>query len=211
MTRHAVSVVLVCAGIAASRPAPGATKVALIGHFDQSPGAHLLRWIAPAVARIFRPGGVALDWYADRGSVPDSTGAVLDVWFHGDCRRSETSAQLDAPAYPVRLGWVVAVDGRIGHDISIDCTAIMRVAGEAAVSAMHRGLLDAIFVRLLERVLGHEVLHVLLGSAGHGTSELTLARIEPGVWEQVGRLTPAEIREIRELYGKADLVRLGRH
>jgi len=175
------------------------TTVALVAHFEGPSGQQVLHWIAPMIAEVFRPAGLSLEWYTAPDGVPANAARTLAVWFHGDCwPMAAGEFQRLLPA-PVRLGWVLSHDGHIGADIEVDCTLVMRVAAEAQ-SSTNRTLSCAAFLRLMERVVSHELMHVLLMSAGHGTSDCTRARLQPSEWRRIGHLTHSELDLLRELY-----------
>jgi hypothetical protein len=192
---------LVCSGLAPGHPLTTDATVALVAHFERPPGQHILYWIAPIIAEVFRPAGLSLEWYATRDAAPENAARTLDVWFHGDCRptaaREFWSPSLDS----VHLGWVLSHDGHIAEDIFVDCAVVMQFAAEARSRTTNRALSDVMFLRLVERVVAHELLHVLLMSAVHGASDFTSPRLHASDWRRIGRLTHAEVQSLRRLYG----------
>jgi len=83
VTWDAVSVLLVCTGLAQCHPVT--TTVALVPHFEKPLGQHILRWLEPMIDKVFRPAGLSLAWYENRRDAPANTARTLDVWFHGNC------------------------------------------------------------------------------------------------------------------------------
>lgn len=205
MTRHAVYMLLVCTGVAPSHPLMTNTTVALVAHFERSSGQRVLHWIGPMIAQVFRPAGLSLEWYTSPDDVPANAARTLAVWFHGDCWPMAAPEFQGLLRTPVRLGWVLSHDGHIGADIEVDCALVMRVAAEAQ-SGTNGALPCAAFLRLMERVVSHELMHVLLMSPGHGTSDCTRAHLQPSEWRRIGRLTHAEVDLLRKLYRPEALV-----
>jgi len=208
MIRRAAYMLLLCRSLAPGRPLTATTSVALIAHFERPPGQHLLNWIAPTIAEVFRPAGLSLAWHTAPENVPVKAARTLHVWFHGDCWPMAALEFRGSSHARVRLGWVLSHDGHIGPDIEVDCALVMQVAA-AAQSSTNRMLSYVAYLRIMERVVSHELMHVLLMSAGHGVSDCTRARLEASEWRRIGHLTQAEANILQELYGPKESVLWG--
>jgi hypothetical protein len=77
----------------------------------------------------------------------------------------------------------------------------MQLAANAQTITTNRPLLDCVFLRLMEHVVAHELLHVLLMSARHGGSEFSRPQMAASDWSRIGRLTDVEVHLLRQLYG----------
>jgi hypothetical protein len=199
VTRHAVSLLFLCAGLAFGGSFPDAT-VALVAHFETSSGPRILVRIAAETAAFFRPAGLSLEWYPSREAAPANAARTLDVWFHGDCWPPDWQSS-GMPPGSTRLGWVRSEHGRIVREISVDCSLVMRFAAAARHSSTSSTLLDLVYTRFMERVVGHELLHVLLMSPQHGRSDFTRPRLYASDWRRIGSLTRAEVQSLRQRYG----------
>jgi hypothetical protein len=152
------------------------------------------------IADVFRPAGLSLEWYGSPQDVPANTAHTIDVWFHGSCWPMTIRAW-STPLDAARLGWVVALNGHIPETIAVDCAQVMHLAADAKNANTNKALLDVAFLRLMERVVTHELLHVLLMTRGHGSSEFSRPRMQASDWRAMGHLTTSEIRSLRQLYG----------
>jgi hypothetical protein len=153
------------------------------------------------VAEVFRPAGISLEWYKSRGAAPANAARTLDVWFQGDCWPMTVRAFWGPRLDSVRLGWVLSQDGHIAGHIIIDCALVMQFAAEAQSAPENRAVLDVVFLRFVERVVAHELLHVLLMSASHSSSDFSSPRMHASDWRRIGHLTQAEVQLLRRLYG----------
>jgi hypothetical protein len=153
------------------------------------------------IAEVFHPAGLSLEWYKSRDAAPANAARTLDVWFHGDCWPIPAREFWRSPLNSVRLGWVHSQNGHIAGDISVDCAVVMQLVAEARSATTNRAVLDLVLLRLVERVVAHELLHVLLMSASHGSSDFSSPRLQISDWGRIGRLTHAEIQSLRQLYG----------
>jgi len=201
VTWDAVSVLLVCTGLAQCHPVTTSRTVALVPHFEKPLGQHILRWLEPMIAEVFRPAGLSLAWYENRRDAPANSARTLDVWFHGNCWPTPARVSRGSPLDSLRMGWVLSRDGRIAEDVNVDCAVVMQLAANAQTITTNRPLLDCVFLRLMEHVVAHELLHVLLMSASHGGSEFSRPQMAASDWRQIGRLTDVEVHLLRELYG----------
>jgi hypothetical protein len=200
VTRDAVFVLLVCTGLAQGHPLTTSATIALVPHFEKPSGRHILHQLAPMVAEVFRPAGLSLEWYENPRAAPANTARTLDVWFHGNCWLMPAEVFWNSPPASLRLGWVVSRGGHIAADINIDCAVVMQLAAKAQTVTTNRPLLGLVFLRLMERVVAHELLHVLLMSASHGDSELRRPQMSASDWRRIGCLTDAEVQLLRKFY-----------
>jgi hypothetical protein len=149
---------------------------------------------------VFRPAGLSVAWYENRRYAPANTARILDVWFHGNCWPMPAEVPRGSPLQSLRMGWVLSRDGRIAEDINVDCAVVLHLAANAQTIATNRPLLDLVFLRLMEHVVAHELLHVLLMSASHGGTEFSRPRLAASDWRRIGRLTDVEVHLLRQLY-----------
>jgi hypothetical protein len=201
VTRDAVFMLLVCSSLAPGCSLTTNANVALVPHFERPLGEHILPWIAPMIAEVFRPAGLSFEWYKNRDAAPANAARTLDVWFHGDCWPMAARKPWGSPLDSVRLGWVHSQNGHIAEDIIVNCALVMQFAAEARSATTNRAVLDLVFLRLVERVVAHELLHVLLMSASHGSSDFSSPRMQVSDWRRIGRLTHTEVQSLRQLYG----------
>jgi hypothetical protein len=199
--RNVLFLLLLCAGVAPGSSFPTDATIALVPHFDATPVPEILRQIAPPIAAAFRPAGLSVEWYPSRAAAPANAARTLDIWFHGDCQ--PLSGPMVEPRLQgvLRLGWVHSDHGRIAGEIVIDCPLVMGFAIHARNASTTTPQLSLVYERLLERVVGHELLHVLLMTATHGKSDFTHAQLYASDWRRNGQLTHAEIQSLRQWYG----------
>jgi hypothetical protein len=174
--------------------------VALVAHFEKPFERAILHQLAPMIAEVFRPAGLSLEWYESRRAVPTNTLRTVDLWFHGTCVPIPAQVPWNSPLNALRLGWVVSRDGRIGDEINVNCAVVMQLAANAQTITTNRPLFGLVFVRLMEHVVSHELLHVLLMHAAHGTSEFSRPHLRASDWRRLGGLTDAEVELLRRLY-----------
>jgi hypothetical protein len=196
-----VFVLFVCGVLAQGRPSKTSATIALVPHFEMPSGDRLIHWLAPMIAQVFRPAGLSLEWYDNREAVPANIVRTLDVSFHGTCwPMSARSSRISSLSFG-RLGWVFSHDGQIADEVAVDCAQVMHLAADARNTTTDGPLLELVYLRLMERVMAHELLHVLLLSRGHGRSEFSRPRMQASDWRGIGHLTTSELRSLRQLYG----------
>lgn len=199
MMRNAGFLLFICAGVAPGSLFSADATIALVTHFETDSGPEILRQIAAPIAAAFRPAGLSIEWYPSRDAAPASAARTLDVWFHGDCS-SSIDRPVEAAHGTIRLGWVHSDHGRIAGEITVDCPLVRGFAAQARSVSGSVPQLSLMYTRFLERVVGHELLHVLMMSGAHGKSDFSHAQLYASDWRRAGELTHAEIQSLRQWY-----------
>lgn len=152
--------------------------------------------LSEEVARLLAPGGITVEFYP--------LAAVIHL---GIANRLVTArlqrctllpANKQSPLELVPLAWVTSTDGEVLSTIHVDCGLVGSQVGSATVWTQ-QGLAQSLMGRALARVLLHELLHILTGTAEHTGTRLfsnTMSLqtlIEPGLG-----LEPRDIGLLRE-------------
>jgi hypothetical protein len=140
--------------------------------FEHHPSRHYLQQIQRDVEQIFHPSRLDLRWQVmKKGVQPDSFSRVVVVQVRGRCGFGRVGELLPGREPHVRLGWTAVNDGEVIPHVTIDCDQIAAAIGAARSQGFPRATLPVLYHRLITRVIAHELMHALLASADHNSSD----------------------------------------
>ena len=157
------------------------------------------RTLGKAVEQIFAPAGVELHWQLlDGRQPPGEFDRAVVIEMRGSCTPWR---QQEPPAGSERLtlGWTRIEDGAVIPFCMVDCDAIARSL--ARPSSMTGGAAGAYtrYWQLAARVLAHELMHALLRSAEHYSSDCLRSPLRAVDLASPARLKPAETAALRRI------------
>lgn len=173
--------------------------VGVLLRFDGKPSADLVKQIRLQVEYIFRPAGLDLHWEMFDGEQRSGEYDEMVLIEMRGCTAPAASEPRQLPGPQVQLGWTFVTDGKVMSRLVVDCNAVAAVAGEARRLNLAGDLFArATFLRLLARVIGHEMLHALLATREHGNSSYTRAQLRAADLLAAPRLSADEVRRLHE-------------
>lgn len=184
-----------------AKPAPEflPPTVGILLRFDRPPGTLFLKALRRELEYIFQPAGLDLRWEVlDGTTVSGSYNRVVLVEMHGHCNPSGVRELHHAPQPNVPLGWTIVNDGEVISRVAVDCDAIGGLASEMRGRFTNSLMVERIFLRVLGRVVGHEMLHALLATPDHHNSPYTRAHLRAADVLAVPRLSSDEVSRLRE-------------
>ncbi|HYM11480.1 MAG TPA: hypothetical protein VEU62_12150, partial [Bryobacterales bacterium] len=152
---------------APAKPAPEflPPTVGVLLRFQRPPGNIFVKEIRREVEYIFQPAGLDLRWEVLDGSrVTGAYNRVVLVEMRGHCNPSAIRDPREFPGPNVPLGWTIVNDGEVISRVDVDCDAIGGLASAMRGRLPNSLLVERIFLRVLGRVMGHEMLHALLAT-----------------------------------------------
>jgi hypothetical protein len=185
--------------------APGAVSgldrrpvVGILVDFEQKPAPEFLKQVRSEVEHFFRPSGVRLEWHTKVGKGMGTFDRVVRITVRGRCGISYAGKQ-GLEEGVVHLGWTVFEDGEATSQVVVDCDRIAQIAGHTLGWYGNPGMLYLHYIRLAGRVVGHEMLHVLLDTSAHSDSDLNRRVLRLDDLRREARLAPLEIEQLRRL------------
>ncbi len=177
MTRPIITAFLLCSvpSVAATPPVSPEYLPPTVGvmlSFEHQPPRHYLQQIQQDVAQIFRPSRLDLHWQVMQGGVqPDSFSRAVVVEVRGRCGFGRVAEVTPSHEPHVRLGWTAVNDGEVIPHVTVDCDQIAAAIAGARSQGFPRPTLPVLYHRLIARVLAHELMHALLRSTDHNSSD----------------------------------------
>lgn len=168
--------------------------------FEHQPPRHYLQQIQRDVAQIFRPSRLDLHWQVmQEGVQPDSYSRAVVVEVRGRCGFGRVGELTPSHEPHVRLGWTAVSDGEVIPHVTMDCDQIAATIAGARTQGFQRGTLPELYHRLTTRVLAHELLHALLRSADHNSSDCLKSRLRlVDLWAPA-RLNAHNLQALRDV------------
>lgn len=146
-------------------PALYGADLTVVLDFETSHSARSVAEMKAETEKLLTASGVRVDWRSFNAFVAgESFPNLAVVKFKGQCEL--TPIVPPAPENGAPLGFTYRLDGRITPFSEVECDRIRGILGEARVAAAGRER-DLMYGRALGRVLAHELLHILSGSAAH--------------------------------------------
>ena len=141
--------------------------IRLYHQFQQEPPAAVLESLEADLDEIMFPVGLSLEWR----SLAVNTGReasveLVVIHFNGECDANDFQPIY---GYPGPLGWTHVNDGEILPFIGINCDGI-RIFLQRRLLGFPEQARASTYRRAVARVLAHELYHVLLRTAKHGSS-----------------------------------------
>ncbi len=156
---------------------------------------------APAIAAMERetehilgPAGITIDWRIRGASSGETSGTLVLVRFNGRCILEPIGYLYDERG---PLAYTYSTDGAVQPFTEVACDQV--------VSSLRYGMLpgdyshaDEFFGRALGRVVAHELVHILTGEAGHGTTGVARRGLSPDrLAAPVLQLAPEDVERVR--------------
>lgn len=174
--------------------------VGVLLSFQHPPPGYYVQQFQRDVARIFRPSRLDLRWQIlDNNTQPGVYSRVVVVELRGRCgyNRLPTVAPNREPN--VRLGWTTWNDGEVIPHVTIDCDRIAAVISQARTQISNRLILPDLYQRLTARVMVHELMHVLLRSADHDSSDCLKTPLRLADFQTPPRLSVHNLQALRDV------------
>ena len=205
--RVAAAAVLFCwmAGAQGDPPPPNLAplKVGVMVWFEQPPQKDFLQQLRREVEEIFRPSGLDLTWELRDGKrQPGAYDRVVLLDFRGKCGSNRLDITHAASAAQPRLGGTMVHNGEVIPFAMVDCENMAAVVRSMHTQVAGKLLLPGIYNRLAGRVAAHELMHVLLRTTDHRSTDCMRPFLRATDLQFAARLTPAEIAALR-LAGRA--------
>jgi len=115
---------------------------------------------------VLQSSGVRLDWRMLGEDPYASYGDLVIMTFRGTCKY-EPAAPIDIDDEPGPLAMTHSVNGEIQPFGEVNCDRVVNSARNAMLGADY-GKADLLIGRALGRVVTHELVHMITGSAEHG-------------------------------------------
>ncbi len=161
----------------AALPAAGGSRVyelpvALYASFQQPAPAAVVDAMHAELGLILAPSGIRFEWRSlDNVSGSDVSSELAVLTFKGKCDvEGLTSRTVSDGA----LGWTHITDGVILPFADIDCDRI-RLFLQRELLFVPMAEREAVFGRALARVVAHELYHIFLRTAEHGSAGICKA------------------------------------
>jgi hypothetical protein len=117
----------------------------------------------------------------------------------GHCNPSAARGPYGAPGPKAPLGWTFINDGEVIPRVAVDCDAIGGLASKMRGRFTNSLMVERTFVRMLGRVVGHEMLHALLATPDHHNSAYTRAHLRSADLAGTPRLSSEEASRLRQV------------
>lgn len=140
--------------------------VALYARFEQQPPAGATETLQRELHTILAPVGFDFEWRYANDTSNEVWADLAVVTFKGHCAAGDLvhGERFAGGA----LGWTHVSDGRILPFAEIDCDRIGAFLG-ARLFVLPRRFQEKIFQRAIARVAAHELYHVFIQTAAHGS------------------------------------------
>ena len=168
--------------------------------FQHPPPAYYLQRIRRDVAEIFRPAKLDLHWQLmEHGVQPASFSRAVVVEVRGRCGFGRVGEATPSQGPRVRLGWTAVNDGEVIPHVTMDCDQIAATIAGARSQGFQRQILPDLYHRLSTRVLAHELLHALLRSADHNSSDCLKSPLRLVDLRMPARLSAHNLQALRDI------------
>ncbi|MBI3695241.1 MAG: hypothetical protein HY238_10440, partial [Acidobacteria bacterium] len=179
-----------------------ATRVGVMVSFDQPPNKDFLKQLRREVQEIFRPSGLDLTWEIRGKTRPSTYHRVILLDFRGRCGSNRLDDTHRASAGRERLGGTMVSDGEVIPFVVVDCDAMAVLVQSMRTQVASKLFLPGIYNRLAGRVTAHELMHALLRTTDHHSTDRMRPFLRASDLLSEARLTPTEIAALR-LAGRA--------
>lgn len=191
------------AGVVAAAPPPAvpSPQVAVLLSFQNRAVPDLVEQVRREVDGIFSPAGLTLVWQSDPpGFPPGPEQEIVRVEMRGNCRLS----LVEGFAAPFRgraaLGWTRIHNGRVLPESAVECDQIARAMQSLSHQVRNRALLQRLYIKLVGRVMAHELMHALLRTADHHLAFNLEAPLRPADLLEPVRLLPFQIAALQQAH-----------
>jgi hypothetical protein len=140
-----------------------AASLSIVLDFEIAPATQSVVEMKREFERILKPSGITFDYKTRREAEQVESENLVVVRFTGHCVLKPTAQPVESGA----LGISYIVDGSVQPFGEVDCERVTRAVSSAMAAAdYHRS--DELLGRALGRILAHEIVHMLSGTAVHG-------------------------------------------
>ena len=184
-------------------PDLAAIRVGVMVSFDHSPQKNFPQQLRREVEEIFRPAGLNFVWeLRDGNTQPGTYDRVVLLDFRGWCGSDRPNDAPVASTAHQRLGGAVVSDGEVTPFIQVDCDQMAAAVRNMRTQVASRLFLPGLYSRLASRVTAHELMHVLLRTTDHQSTDCMRPLLRASDLQSEARLTTSEIGALR-LAGRA--------
>ena len=174
--------------------------VGIMLSFEHKPSGYYLQRLQRDVEAIFEPSHLSLRWEVfSPNRRPGSYSRAIVVNVRGGCGSGRVYDAEPNREPHVVLGWTIVNDGEVIPHAAIDCDRIAAVVAAARTNLIDRHLLPGLYHRLTARVLAHELMHALLRSSDHNTSDCLKTPLRLADLLAPARLSSHNLQALREV------------
>jgi hypothetical protein len=175
-------------------------SVGIVLTWEYQPAEDFLKLLRREVEHIFRPSGLTLRWELSRRRQSGVYDRVVVVKLQGRCSAQRVSDFRDGSLVNGSpLGRTYVMDGEVIPHAEVDCDQVARALAEMRARLASHLLIANLHARLAGRVLGHEMMHILLETREHDAADFTRASLRLEDLQVGARLRPAQIAALQRI------------